>query len=193
MPPNQNPYCPAPGEPAPPAGRIASFLQEALDLSPAIVRGVGVTMSAALTTATTTGSSKYKVPADQELVVFALSGFLKFAALSSEPTAILGWLNLDPSERWFVKSQNCNVGLKNTDRSLDVFDGDGVVPMSAITPPVGTPMYWHPEAPNIFNAGHTLQATFTLGDTTAAVVGTAGNSTTYGLLLTGNLIPNRNR
>ena len=189
MPPN-NPYCPPPGSPAPPAGRIASFLQEALDLSPAVVRGVGVTLSAALTTTTTQASVKYRVPSDQELIVFSVHGFLKFAAISAEPTAILGWLNLDPSERWFVKTQNCNVGVKNFDRSLEMFDGDGAVPMSAITPPVGSPMFFHPEAPCIFNAGHTIQATFTLGDTTAAVV---GGSTTYGVILTGNLIPNRAR
>lgn len=190
MPPNNNPFCVTPDGSPPPAGRIASFLQEVLSLSPAVVRGVGVTMSAALTTSTPTGSAKYRVPSDQELVVFACSGFIKFSSLNTEPTAILGWLNLDPSERWFVKTQNCSVGLKNVDRSLDVFDGDGVVSMAAITPPVGVPMYWHPEAPNIFNSSHTLQATFTLGDTTSAIV---GNSTTYGLLLTGNLIPNRNR
>jgi len=189
MPPT-NPYCSTPDGSPPPAGRIASFLQEVLSLSPAVLRGVGVTMSALLSTTAPTGSAKYRVPADQELVLFSLQGFLKFSALGSEPTAILGWLNLDPSERWFVKSQNCNVGLKNVDRSLDVFDGDGVVAMSAITPPVGTPMFWHPEAPNIFNSSHTLQATFTLGDTTASIV---GGTTTYGLLMVGNLIPNRNR
>lgn len=188
MPPN-NPYCPTPGQ-AVPAGRIASFLQEALDLSPAVVRGVGITLSAALTTSLTQSTVKYRIPADQELIIFSIHGFLKFTTLNSETTAILTWLNLEPSERWFVKSQNCNLGLKNFDRSLDVFEGDGVVPMSAITPPVGVPMYFHPEAPCIFNAGHTLQATFTLSDTTAAIV---GGSTTYGVVLTGNLIPNRNR
>lgn len=184
-----NPYCNPDGSGAPAAGRIASFLQEALDLSPAVVRGVGVTLSASLSN-TSPGVVKYRVPGDQELVVFSIHGFIRFSSLSTEPTAILTWLNLDPSERWFVKTQNCSVGLKNVDRSLDVFEGDGTVPLSAIAPPVGSPMFFHPEAPCIFNAGHTLQATFTLNDSTSAVV---GNATTYGLILTGNLIPNRNR
>ena len=183
-----NPYCP-PGEVSAPAGSVATFLQEMLSLSPAAVRGVGVTLSAALTN-TSPGTVNYRVPADQELVVFSIQGFLRFATLNSESTAILTWLNLDPSERWFVKTQNCLVALKNVDRSLEVFEGDGSVPLSAITPPVGTPMFFHPVAPCIFNAGHQLRATFTLQDSTSAIV---SGSTTYGLLLTGNLIPNRNR
>lgn len=187
---NNNPFCNPDGSPKVPAGRIASFLQEALDLSPAVVRGVGVTMSAALSTSTTQSTVKYRVPADQELIVFSVHGFLKFSSLNTETTAILGWLNLDPSERWFVKTQNCNVAVKNFDRGLDMFDGDGAIPMSAITPPVGVPMFFHPEAPCIFNAGHTIQTTFTLGDTTAAIV---GGTTTYGVVFTGNLIPNRDR
>lgn len=187
MPSNNNPLCADPSHQGVPAGRIASYLQEALDLSPAVVRGVGVVLTASLSN-TAPGVVKYKIPSDQELLVFGIHGFIRFSTLNTEPTAILGWLNLDPSERWFVKTQNCNVALKNIDRSLDVFENDGVVAMSAITPPVGAPMFFHPEAPCIFNAGHTIQATFTLQDATTAIV---GGATTYGLVLTGNLIPNR--
>lgn len=184
----KNPYCGDPNDPnAMPPGRVGSYLQEVLDLSPAVVRGVGVTLSASLSS-TSPSNVDYRVPGDQELVVFSIHGFLRFTALNSESTAILGWLNLDPSERWFVKSQNCTVALKNNDRSLDVFEGDGSIPMSAITPPVGVPMYFHPEAPCIFNAGHLIRATFTLQDSTSAIV---SGATVYGIVLTGNLIPNR--
>ncbi len=68
-----------------------------------------------------------------------------------------------------------------------MFDA-GAAPLSAITPPVGVPLQFPLDMPNIVPAGMNLRATFTLQDTTAAVV---GNATIYGLLLTGALIPRR--
>lgn len=177
--------CP-PGE-SPQMQRIRGFLREALGLSAADVRGgVGIRLQASLSS-TAPGTDTYKVPADQDLLVFSLQGYLRFPTLNTEPTSMLGFLNPDPSERWFVKSQNCIVQIVDSDRSNlgGVFD-NGEIPLSAITPPAGVPMTWPLEAPQIWPSGHTLKATFTLQDSTAAIV---GNSTVYGVLLVGALVP----
>lgn len=180
----KQPYC-GPGAGGV-AGRIASYLQEVLMLSPAAVRGVGLGFSASLGN-TTPVSYTYKVPSDQELVVFSVHGYLRFPTFNTEPSVILSFLNPDPSERWFLKSQNCLVSLTNIDRSLPIFDSQDV-PLSSITPPVGAPLYFPLDAPLLVPAGHNLRATFQLQDSTAAIV---GNSTVYGLMLTGALIPKR--
>lgn len=179
-------YCP-PGTALPP-GRIQSYLAEILKLSQDDVRGVGISLQATLSS-TTPGTDTYRVPSDQELVITTIQGYLAFSTLNSESTAILGWLNLDPSERWFVKSQNCVVGLANQDRNLQIFDNRDQR-MSAITPPVGVPMQFSLEMPFIVPAGHTLKGTFTLQDSTSAIV---SGATVYGLLLTGALIPKADR
>lgn len=170
----------------PPVGRIAAYLQEILMLSPAAIRGVGLGLSATLSN-TSSGTFTYKVPSDQELVVFSVHGYLRFPTLNSEPQLMMGFLNPDPSERWFVKAQNCSVSLTNIDRSLPVFDAQDV-PLSSLCPPVGAPLYFPLDAPMVVPAGHNLRATFTLQDATAAIV---GNATVYGLMLTGALIPKR--
>ncbi len=171
----------------PPPGRIAAYLQEILQLSPAEVRGVALQLSVTLSNSQA-ATNTYKVPGDQDLVITGIQGFLRFPTLASEPTTgILSYLNPDPSERWFMKSQNCLVSLLNTDRSLEMFEA-GATPMSAITPPVGVPLSFPLDMPNIVPAGMNLRATFTLQDTTAAIV---GNATIYGLLLSGALIPRR--
>mgnify|MGYP001585617587 FL=1 len=121
------------------------------------------------------------------MVIFSIQGGLQFNTLSAEPTAILTFLNPDPSERWFVKTQNCNVKLQNLDRRLNVFDLRDI-PLSMISPPVGAPLYFPPEVPMLVPHKHRLQATFTLQDSTTAVVGSA---TKYNILLTGALIPFR--
>lgn len=176
-------YAPAP----PPAGRVASYIQEVLKLSPAQVRSVGLALQATLSN-TSPVSDTYTVPADQDLVIFSLQGYLQFNSLAAEPTTgILSFLNPDPSERWFMKAQNCNLKLENLDRSLQVFDARDV-PLSAISPPVGAPMFIPPEIPFIVPHKHRLRATFTLQDSTTAIVGSA---TKYGVLLTGALIPFR--
>lgn len=167
-------------------GRIASYLQEVLMLSPAEVRGAAIQLSASLANATP-GTNTYKVPGDQDLVITSVRGFLRFPTLNSEPTSILGYLNIDPSERFLVKAQNCLVSLLNVDRSLEMFEG-GATPLASMMPPWGTPLDFPLDMPNIVPAGMNLRATFTLQDTTSAVV---GNSTVYGLLLVGALIPRR--
>lgn len=178
-----NPYCP-PNLPAPGGGRIISYLAEALSVSPADLRGVGIALQASLSS-TTPGTDSYRVPADQDLIVLGLQGYVTFPTLQTEPTAILTFLNLDPSERIFVKAQNCLARLENVDRSLGVFDARDI-PLASVTPPVGAPMYFPLEMPYVVPATHTLRATFTLQDSTAAIV---GNASGYGLLLTGTLIP----
>lgn len=184
MPANNPPFC-NPGQPYS-QGRIHAYIAEVLQLSPAEIRAVMNGLQGA-PTATAPATDTYKVPADQDLIVLSAQGYLQFATLNSEPTAMLGWLNLDPSERWFVKAQNCNVQLENIDRSLEVMDARAL-PMSAITPPVGAPAYFNPELPFIVPAGHSLRATFTLNDSNTTIV---GGTTTYGILLVGALIPRR--
>jgi len=127
------------------------------------------------------------VPADQKLVVFSAQGFLRFTALNTEPTVMLGSLNPDPSERYLVKAMNCIVQVVDSDRSSigGMFD-NGEATLGSIMPPVGAPMTWPVEAPMLFESGHTLKATFTLQDSTTAIV---GNNTVYGILLIGALIP----
>lgn len=167
-----------------PPGKITSYLSEILKLSQADIRGVGIALQATLSS-TTPASETYRVPSDQELVILSIQGYLAFSTLNTESTAILSYLNLDPSERWFVKTQNCTVALTNTDRNLPVFDNRDLR-LSAISPPVGAPMNFPVEAPLIVPAGHNLRATFTLQDSTSAIV---SGATVYGLLLTGALVP----
>ncbi len=177
--------CPA-GTP-PMQQRIRGYLREILGLSIAQVRGgVGVRLQASLSN-TTPSTDTYKVPADQDFVVYSIQGYLRFPTLNSEPTAMLSYLNPDPSERWFVKAQNCLVQVVDSDRSSigGVFD-NGEIPLGAITPPSGIPMTWPLEAPMLFPSGHNVKATFTLQDSTTAIVGSA---TVYGLLMVGALIP----
>lgn len=172
-----------PGTP-PTAARVRGYLSEVLGLSPADVRGVGIRLQASLSN-TSPATDSYKVPSDQELVIFSIQGYMRFPTLNTENTAILSYLNLDPSERWIVKSQNCIVQLENIDRSLKIFD-NAEVPLGAIMPPMGSPMFFPVEAPMLVPSSHNIRGTFTLQDSTSAIV---GNSTVYGILMTGALIP----
>lgn len=180
--PTNEPYCPAPVA-GRPQGRIVSYLREVLGISHAQVRGVGINLEASLASGTP-GTDEYMVPSDQDLVIYSIQGYLRFPTFNSEPTSMLGFLNPDPSERWFVKTQNCLVQLLHKDRSLSVYDNKSI-PLSAISPPVGAAMYFPPETPYILPGSHRLAASFGLQDTTAAIVGSA---TFYGVLLTGALI-----
>ena len=165
--------------------RVRGYLEEVLGLSPADCRAVGIGLQASLSS-TTPGTDTYQVPSDQDFIGFSIQGYLGFSALATEPTSgILSYLNPDPSERWFMKSQNCTVQLENTDRSYEVFDARELR-LSAISPPCGSPLYFPDVAPYLVPAGHRLRATFTLQDSTTAIV---GNATTYGILLGGVLIP----
>ena len=174
-----NVFCP-PGA----GNRVRGYISEVLGLSPAEVRGVAVRLLANLTN-TTPGTAKYQIPSDQAMVITQVHGFIRIRDYSAEPTAIFTFLNPDPSERWFVKASNCIVQLENTDRSLDLFD-NGEIPLGAITPPVGSPLFFPLEMPYIVPSAHNLQATFTLQDSGTDAVGSA---TDYGIILTGALIP----
>ena len=167
--------------------RIRGYLREVLGLSLAQVRGgVGVRLQASLSN-TTPGTDTYKVPADQNLVVFSMQGYVRFTALNTEPTVMLGSLNPDPSERMLVKAMNCLVQVVDSDRTAigGVFD-NGETTLGRLMPPLGVPMTWPLEAPQLWESGHTLKATFTLQDSTTAIV---GNATIYGVLLVGALVP----
>lgn len=176
-----SPYCAPPGQQPP--GRIYAYLSEVLGVDFSMVRGVGIAMQAALSTSILTATDEYSVPSDQDLVIMGLSGYLQMPTLNSEP-AVVASANVEPSERWFVKAQNCNFQLTHKDRSLQIFD-QRAVPLSALMPPVGQPMWFSPEMPIIIPGSHKLQAEFSLNDSTATIV---GNSTNYGVNLIGALV-----
>lgn len=178
-------FCP-PSRNNSPQSRIKSYLEELLQLSPADLRPLQLTLQASLNS-TTAGSSDYKIPKDQDAFIFSMQGFVRMPTLNTEPQTILGYLNLDPSERIYVKTQNCLVQLQNIDRSYTVME-ENSLPLSAITPPYGSPLYYPVEAPLVLPAGHTFKATFTLQDSTAAIIGNASN---YGISLMGILLPKR--
>lgn len=168
--------------------RIKSYLAELRGLSPADLQAVSISLEAALTSASAPGTDQYKAPGDMDFFAFQVHGYVRMPTLNSEPSAILGWLNLPPSERWLVKAQNCLVGLLNQDKNHKFFDGNQDLELAAIMPPMGIPLVFPPEAPMVLNSGSTIKATFTLQDSTTAII---GNSTKYGVVLTGVLVPKR--
>lgn len=173
-----------------PGTRIRSYLAELLGISPAELRPVAIPMQATLTSSVTTlADSTYTVAADQDLYLYSVAGYLSPNDLSSEPTAMLTWLNLDPSERFLVKAMNCVVQLENTSRQYKVFDGREAT-LASLMPPFGLPLQWPVETPLSVPAKHSLKATFTLQDTGSDVVGA---STDYGILLSGVLVPHADR
>lgn len=169
---------------AAPLDRIKEYLAALRGLTPADLRSVFVTLQAALTS-TTPGTDDYKVPAGWDFSIFRVHGFLSFNALNTEPTSILSWLNLDVINRYLIKLSNCTARLENKDKN-DLFSENRDVFLSAITPPYGSPIDLPPDAPIVVPAGQIIRATFTLQDSTTNIV---GNSSDYGLVLTGVLTP----
>lgn len=173
--------------PASEAG-VAAYLAELLRLSPAQLRGVGIDLRKRLGAATLTGNDTYSVPSDQDLVVYGISGYWRSSALATEPALNAAvFTQMSPAEMQLARLSNVIATLENKDRNLPVFDARGVY-LSAITPPLGSKLVFPVQAPLLFPATHTVKATFTLQDTTAAVV---GNDADYGLILEGILIPKR--
>ena len=173
-----------------PGTRVRSYLAELLGVSPAELRPIAIPMQATLTTSVTTlADTIYNVPSDQDLYIQSIMGYISFNALASEPTAMLTWLNLDPSERVLVKAANCVVQLENTTRNYKVFDHREAV-LYSLMAPMGMPLQWPVETPLPVPAKHSLKATFTLQDTATATVGA---STDYGILISGVLVPRHNK
>lgn len=172
-----------PGD-APRGGRVLNYLIEALSLSPAQLQAIALTLQGRANT-TTPVTDTYKVPADMDFIAVAMSGYILLPNLATEPTAILTWLNLEPSERIYVKAQNCLLKLENIDRSLKVTESRDL-PLVSITPPFGAPINWALETSLVVPSNHTLKATFSLQDSTAATLGAASD---YGVRLDGVLIP----
>lgn len=173
-----------------PGTRVRAYLAELLQISPAELRPVAIPMQVALLSGTTTLSdTNYVVAADQDLYLYSIAGYLSPNDLSAEPTAMLTWLNLEPSERYLVKAMNCAVQMENVTRNYKVFDGREAM-LSSLMPPFGMPLQWPVETPFCAPAKHVLKATFTLQDTASDVVGA---STDYGILLSGVLVPHANR
>ena len=165
-------------------GGVVSYLQELLKLSPAQVIGVGIHIKRRLSTAALSGAAEYKVPSDRDLVVFRVRPSWQSTALATEVAvnAIFTAFNYNDLER--VRLGNCRVQLLNKDRQLKVFDNEDLL-LSSIK---DEPLEFNGNAPLLVPATHTLQATFSLTDNTAAVVGVAAD---YGVILEGVLIPKR--
>jgi hypothetical protein len=165
-------------------GGIAAYLTELLQLSPAQLRGVGVLLQKRLGTTVTSGSDEYRVPADQDLVIFQIHSSWRSSNLAGEVAINPVFTSMDYDTLERVRKSNCVVALQNKDRNLAVFD-NRAVPLSSLH---DTPMYFPANAPLLVPATHTLKADFSLQDTTAAVV---GQNADYGIVLTGILIPKR--
>jgi hypothetical protein len=171
-----------PGKPMSQGG-IAAYLQELLKLSPAEIRGVSILLEKRLSATVTAATDIYRVPADQDLVVFQIHSSYRSSALATEP-ALNSNIQLDVDGLEKARMSNCVVALQNKDRNLAVFDNRSMR-LSAIR---DTPIYFPANAPLLVPATHTLQADFSLQDTTPAVV---GNAADYGIVLSGILIPKR--
>ncbi len=168
-------------------GRVVSYLKELLKLGPAQLRGVLVTLEATLSSGTMTATDTYRVPSDQDLVVYGAQGSWRSTDMATEPVIGAAFATPTPSELLFVRTGNVLAKLENVDRSLQVMENRDI-PLSAITPPSGAVGQWLAEAPLLIPATHTLKATFTAQDDTAGII---GNAAKYGLVLTGILIPKR--
>lgn len=185
----QSPNSCPPGLAKHPSGAgIADYLAELLRLSPQNLRGVDISMSARLSPLIATAQDTYSVPSDQDLVIYSISGWYRSSDLSTEAIINAIFTSFSPSELQIARMQNCSVQLENKDRNLPVWD-KAAGPLSAITPPCGTPLVFPVQAPLLVPRSHTLRATFTLNSVAAAV---AGNPADYGLSIGGILIPTRN-
>jgi hypothetical protein len=168
-------------------GDIARYLGELLKLSPGELRAVGIGLSAVLGTTRTTDRDSYKVPGDADLVIYQVGAYWRSTLIATEPVLNANFTQFGPTDLMVARLQNCLATLTNKDRSLAYFDA-GAVPLSSLAPPAGAPQFLPPMAPYLVPSGITLEASFTLQDTTAAVV---GNNAEYGLILGGFLIPKR--
>jgi hypothetical protein len=148
-----------------------------------------VGLEATLTTTTTSDTGSYQVPADKTFLILRVMGYHRFSLPNTEAAmaAALG-TNIAPSERAYLKLQNCVFSLKDTERSeTDIVKGSAPC-LAAISPMVsGMPLEFS-MSPIVIPGGNKVEATFTLKDTTALVIGA---SSVYGLLLTGVLLPRR--
>lgn len=173
-----------PNIPGQPSGGIVAYLSELLKLSPAQLIATSVLLQKRLSAATTTGSDEYRVPADRDLVIFQAQATWRPTLIATEVAVNAIFTAFTPDDLAEVRTGNCLVQVINKDRQLKMFDARDML-MSAMRK---TPLYFPANAPMLVPATHTLQATFTLQDTTAAVVGVAAD---YGIALTGVLIPKR--
>lgn len=150
--------------------------------------GVCVNLQVSLSATTTSGNDTYKVPSDRVLVIKAVHGYLRFTDFTNEVAlaAVLG-TNVAPTERAYVKAQNCLVELKNADRSM-LWTERNNPPLATLMPRMGRPLELPKEMPFILQPTETMKASFSLQDTTAAIIGAA---TIYGVSLVGALIPHK--
>ena len=164
------------------AGDVAKYLLELLKLAPSSLMGVAVPLEVLLGAATLEASTTYRVPADFNLVVFQMQPMYRSTALATEPVLNANITSLDLAGLTEARLQNVLAQLALKDRKLDVIEGASLNLASILR----YPAKWPENAPLIVPAAQTLEATFSVQDATAAVV---GQNAYYGLLLTGVLIP----
>lgn len=149
------------------------------------LQAVSITFEKALSTSKLTDYDEFKIPSEEDFIGTRLQAYMRFPTLNTEPTLILGWQNPPFPERLAIKGQNCTFQLQTRDKSRAHIDNhDGT--LLSILPPWGEPMQWTLEAPFKAFSNVVLRATFTLQDSTAAIV---GNETIYGIRFDGFYIP----
>lgn len=168
-------------------GGVAAYLAELLKLSPAQVRGTVIELMATLGATNLIDTDEYRVPSDQDLVIFQAHAAYRSSALNTEPALNVAITALGVADLALARASNVTVQLRDKDRNLDVFD-QRAVNMAGIMPPNGSPIFWPAQAPFLMPSGHTFQATFSAQSAVAAVI---GNDADYSVLLTGVLIPKR--
>lgn len=175
-----------PGIPGKPSdnGGVVAYLKELLQLSPAQLIATSIVMQKRLSAAVLNGTDEYRVPADRDLVIFQIQTGWKPTLIATEVAVNAIFTAFTTEDLAEVRTGNCLVNVLNKDRQLKVFDARDM-PMNTIRK---TPLYFPANAPMLVPATHTLQASFTLQDPTAAVVGVASD---YVITLTGVLIPKR--
>lgn len=130
------------------------------------------------------GSDEYKASTDEDFIAHSVAGYaaLLLPQTDTAQAATLG-TNVVPTERLALKMMNCTVQLKDKDGKWDIGQNRGFNLYSLFKNPrkFGGPDYPHWLIPS----GRTVEATFTLGDTTAATIGT---STRYGVEIDGSFL-----
>ena len=146
-------------------------------------------------TATTGTAAEFKVPDNEDFLIYEVRGYLAFDDWGSEVTAFAGILdnsnngNISPRERAYIKASNCKISLINKDSKLPIIDeASGALVLSSILAELGAPplMYGGPTRPAfIVPHGQVMKMTATLAKGLATI---AGATTDYGITLTGVML-----
>lgn len=166
--------------------RIHALMEEIRQLSPEDYRLIEVPLMVALSTSATSGTDTFRALTTHHFVIKELRGHILIRDVTSETVAVSNYGNPSYRDRIAIKANNCRVTLQNTDRSQKVFESSNNLNLgSFMRVSGGAPIVVDP--PHILPAGETLEATFTLVDTTSAVVG-GTSKVEYGLILVGHYV-----